>query len=145
MNTEAIIKRIQVIVAHYGLSTSSFADSIQVQRSSMSHLLSGRNKPSLDFVTKVIHTYPEVDLYWLLKGEGSFPRNKNTTEPQEPLSKTQKSQTSIKSAKPPTLFENVEDEPKIKASIKTSKENSNKALCKVILLYNDGSFQEYRP
>ncbi len=70
---EDVIQRIRTIISHYGLSVSSFADKIGVQRSSISHLLNGRNKPSLDFVLKVIQTYPEVNLYWLLNGKGEFP------------------------------------------------------------------------
>ena len=48
-------------------------DKIEVQRSSISHLLSGRNKPSLDFVLKVLDNFKEVELYWLLNGKGEFP------------------------------------------------------------------------
>ena len=70
---EDVIQRIRTVISHYGLSVSSFADKIGVQRSSISHLLNGRNKPSLDFVLKVIQTYPEVNLYWLLNGKGEFP------------------------------------------------------------------------
>lgn len=73
MNKE-IVARIQTVIDHFELSVSAFADEIGVQRSSISHLLNGRNKPSLDFVMKLVNTYPEVDLYWLLKGEGSFPK-----------------------------------------------------------------------
>jgi hypothetical protein len=39
-----------------------------VQRSSLSHLLSGRNKPSLDFILKIVDVFPDVDLYWILNG-----------------------------------------------------------------------------
>ncbi|GLU45091.1 helix-turn-helix domain-containing protein [Allomuricauda sp. NBRC 101325] len=67
-----IIDRVKQVIEHYGLSVSAFADEIGVQRSSMSHLLNGRNKPSLDFVMKLVDSYPEVNLYWLLKGEGEF-------------------------------------------------------------------------
>ena len=73
VNTEAFIKRLQRVLAYYDLSASAFADSIKVQRSSISHLLSGRNKPSLEFVMRVVRTYPEVNLYWLLNGKGEFP------------------------------------------------------------------------
>ena len=44
-----------------------------MQRFSISHILSGRNKPSLDFVLKIIKEFPEVELYWLLNGKGNFP------------------------------------------------------------------------
>ena len=52
-----------------------FADKIGVQRSSISHILSGRNKPSLDFILKVTNEFTDVDIYWLLNGKGSFPFN----------------------------------------------------------------------
>ncbi|PZQ78296.1 MAG: XRE family transcriptional regulator, partial [Flavobacterium johnsoniae] len=50
VNTEDFIKRLEKILDYYNLTASSFADKIGVQRSSISHLLSGRNKPSLDFI-----------------------------------------------------------------------------------------------
>ncbi|MGB3149848.1 MAG: helix-turn-helix transcriptional regulator [Maribacter sp.] len=73
MDKEAIIERLGKILEHYEISAAVFADKINVQRSSLSHLLNGRNKPSLDFVIKVNRTFPEVDLYWLLYGKGIFP------------------------------------------------------------------------
>ncbi len=73
VNTSAFKDRLERILAHYELSASAFADAIGVQRSSISHLLNGRNKPSLDFVLKVVQKYPEVNLYWLLNGKGGFP------------------------------------------------------------------------
>ena len=48
-----MIERLKLILDYYNLSASSFADKIDVPRSSISHLLSGRNKPSLDFIIKV--------------------------------------------------------------------------------------------
>ena len=68
MNKE-IVSRIEMVIEHLELSVSAFADEIGVQRSSMSHLLNGRNKPSLDFVMKLVDTYPEIKLDWLLKGK----------------------------------------------------------------------------
>lgn len=80
VNTEAFIGRLERILAYYDQTASGFADAIGVPRSSISHLLSGRNKPSLDFVMKVIRQYPEVDLYWLLNGKGSFPATPPTPD-----------------------------------------------------------------
>ncbi len=64
---------------YYGENGSSFADKIGVQRSSISHIISGRNKPSLEFVLKVLNVFPEVDLYWLLNGTGTFPKSDTST------------------------------------------------------------------
>ena len=53
INTEEFTKRLQKVIDYYGETTSSFAEEIGVQRSSISHILSGRNKPSLEFVLKI--------------------------------------------------------------------------------------------
>lgn len=73
VNEKDVADRLAQIMAHYQLTASAFAERIEVQRSGISHILSGRNKPSLDFVLKVVRAFPEVDLYWLLNGRGEFP------------------------------------------------------------------------
>ncbi|MEZ7497920.1 helix-turn-helix transcriptional regulator [Flavobacterium sp. Arc3] len=83
VNTEDFIKRLEIILDYYSLNASAFADKIGVQRSSLSHLLSGRNKPSLDFILKILDVFPDVDLYWILNGKGSFPKNSEPILKQE--------------------------------------------------------------
>lgn len=118
MDTDKISLRIAQILKHYELSASSFADSIQVQRSSISHLLKGRNKPSLEFVTKLVHAYPEVNLYWLLYGEGDFPIGTAT---------------------------HVSENKKPKTQAKPTIETTEKKTEKVIVFYTDGTFSSYTP
>lgn len=77
VNSEEFVKRLEQILQFYGLNASIFAERVGVQRSSLSHLLSGRNKPSLDFVMKICDEFSEVDLYWFLRGEGQFPKSGN--------------------------------------------------------------------
>ncbi|UJH91795.1 helix-turn-helix transcriptional regulator [Antarcticibacterium sp. 1MA-6-2] len=83
VNSENFSLRLQKILEYYDISAATFADAIDVGRSSISHILSGRNKPSLDFVLKIVQAYPEVELYWLLNGKGSFPSKGNTSVPSE--------------------------------------------------------------
>lgn len=78
---EHFIEKLEKILQYYGLTASGFADRVGVQRSSLSHLLSGRNKPSLDFILKIIDAFPEVDLNWILLDQGTFPKSKNTPTP----------------------------------------------------------------
>ena len=66
-----IVSRIHQIIQEQQLSSASFADLVGVQRSSVSHVLSGRNKPSLDFILKILHAFPEVTPQWLLFGDES--------------------------------------------------------------------------
>ena len=62
VNSADFVYRVNKIMGYYQLSPSAFADKIKVQRSSISHLLSGRNKPSLDFVLKVVKEFDSVDV-----------------------------------------------------------------------------------
>ncbi|MEO8515821.1 MAG: helix-turn-helix transcriptional regulator [Flavobacterium sp.] len=75
VNIDDFIKRLEIILDYYSLSASAFADKVGVQRSSLSHLLSGRNKPSLDLILKIVENFPDVDLYWILNGKGNFPKS----------------------------------------------------------------------
>ncbi len=117
INTDDFIKRLQKVIDFYGESSSSFAEKIGVQRSSISHILSGRNKPSLDFILKVLSSFPEVELYWLINGKGIFPPEAKNGIPKE-------SESSLK-------------------NINVSFENSDKAIERIVIFYTDGSFQNF--
>ncbi|MHC1707633.1 MAG: helix-turn-helix domain-containing protein [Bacteroidales bacterium] len=65
-----MIDRIALLLKAKNISASQFADEIGVQRSSISHVLSGRNKPSLEFVQKILKRYPEINPDWILFGKG---------------------------------------------------------------------------
>ena len=158
MNSEAIVLRLKEILEYYSLTSSTFADSIDVRRSSISHLMSGRNKPSLDFVLKVTDKYPEVDLYWFLNGEGEFPKQeKKAIIPEEeiippppvqdlfsqPEIKIQEQPKKIETIDNPIDNENEEIEKKSDFISNTKISSSVKKMVKVILLYDDGSFEEF--
>lgn len=64
--------RINKILEHYQLSSAQFAENIGVQRSSISHIISGRNKPSYDFIVKIIEHFNDLSTEWLLTGKGSM-------------------------------------------------------------------------
>lgn len=120
VNNQEFGKRLQEVMDYHHLTATVFADKISVQRSSISHILSGRNKPSLDFVLKVTAAFNDVDLYWLLNGKGSFPKQVSpATTP-----------TSIQSNE--TVVE------------KTSKSvNASKEIQRIVVFYADGTFEEY--
>lgn len=116
VNSEEFIKRLEKVINYYGLTAAAFADKVDVQRSSISHLLSGRNKPSLEFVLKVVTQFPDVNLYWLLNGKGTFPYVKKKE---------------ITSAPKPITEEKI-----LKHKVK-------KEVSKVIIFYTDGSFETF--
>lgn len=125
VNTQNFTKRLEKIIEYYSLSASSFAEKIGVQRSSISHLLSGRNKPSLEFVMKILTYFPEVDLYWLLNGKGNFPKENVSLE---------KLNVDTKSSSP---------------LLDTLSKQQNKAkehyseIERIVIFYKDGSFKNF--
>lgn len=145
-----MINRISQILKTKNLTSAKFADEIGVQRSSVSHVLSGRNKPSLEFIQKILKTYPEIDTNWLLSGEGNiltnntksenmidFPKDTATVR-SEDITKYQKAENTPKSPKKPVIndiFDNKSDDDQLK----------QKKIEKIIVLYNNNSFKEYYP
>lgn len=111
--------RIQVILKANNLSASEFAGKIGINRSNLSHVLSGRNKPSLDFLTKIITSYPNVNASWLITGET---RKGALTAPEE-----------IKSVNPTNKIED------------TLIDTRSEGVEKIVVFYTDGTFKEYFP
>ena len=60
--------RFKSLLGQLNLTPSEFADRIGVQRSSISHVMSGRNKPSIDFLEKILNVFPDIDTTWLITG-----------------------------------------------------------------------------
>lgn len=67
-----MIDRINLLLKNKNISARQFAEEIGIQPSGMSHILSGRNNPSLDFVMKVMTRWPEININWLLFGKGEM-------------------------------------------------------------------------
>lgn len=72
-----MIERINQILKVRSLTSRQFAEEIGIQPSGMSHILSGRNRPSLDFIIKVINRYPDINISWLVFGTGDMFTNVN--------------------------------------------------------------------
>ena len=152
VNIDDFIKRLEIILDYYNLSASAFADRISVQRSSLSHLLSGRNKPSLDFIIKVIEVFPEVDLYWILNGKGTFPKSENTsnrfdeaktTSVETPFIQTEFDSTDLFSA---TANKNLEKEVQpAEMNHHTPIATTSAAIERIVIFYQDGTFKNYIP
>ena len=77
--------RLKEILDKEDLTASKFAEKIGIQRSSVSHILSGRNKPSLDFVIKVNNAFDDVSLDWLIKGDNAIKTGVKNTQTSSPL------------------------------------------------------------
>lgn len=147
-----MIDRIKRFIDLQNLTSSSFANEIGVQRSSVSHVLSGRNKPSLDFVTKIKDRFPEVNLEWLISGKGSMISIKENIKTEKEFDSSEinlENKQSFEFEKTSDLAEKedefkssniIEDQDPVKYDNKKGKK-----LKKIILLYQDNSFEEFIP
>jgi len=135
INSESFSKRIAQIMEYYELSASAFAEKINVGRSSISHIISGRNKPSLDFIMKILQAFPAIDLYWLMNGKGNFPPEAEI-EPSSSESTGQGTKASPKRSK-------KVDGPSSVEGFSPSDE-SRRSIDKVIIFYKDGGFDVFK-
>lgn len=151
VNTDDFIKRLEIILDYYGMNASAFADKIGVQRSSLSHLLSGRNKPSLDFILKILDVYPEIDLYWILNGKGNFPKTNSNSPEKETGTTSTPIHTSIDTVSNTNkdLFSETHSETINPNKIDKKKPNSfpsfDENIEKIVFFYKDGTFKTYKP
>ncbi len=110
---ENFVKKLKIILDNEGLSASKFSEKIGVQRSSVSHILSGRNKPSLDFILKIKNSIKNIDLEWLISEKIDF-KNENPDEIL-PLKET-----------------NIDEEKK-----------NDKNIDRIVVFFKDGTFKNY--
>ncbi len=134
--------RVIKFLTHENLTATKFADEIGVQRSSVSHILSGRNNPSFDFIHRILSRYKNLSAEWLILGTGNMLKRAeqmdlfaSTLSP--PLPSNNLKQTVEKST-------SVETE--IPAKILTEKEISpSRAVDKILIFYTDKTFDEFLP
>ena len=143
VNSTDFAKRLGEILEFYSITATAFSEMLQVNRSTISHLLSGRNKPSLEFVLKVLKAFPEVELYWLLNGEGHFPT---------PTTK-QNSEPSATQNVSPSLFEQQKDNTTpttLDSALNPSNNQPSKSpdtdfgdIERIVVFYRNGKFKTY--
>ncbi len=156
-----MIDRIKKILSVKSLSSTQFAAEIGVQRSGISHILSGRNKPSLYFVLKILEQYPTINESWLLKGEGEMYKNQSSenTWSEKPVLRDKELETedvkekSLRQKEPIETISNQQKNPndlpkQLSDSSPISQLQSAKKsdkIIKLIAIYEDNSFDIYSP
>lgn len=150
--------KIKQILIDKNLTPSYFADEIGVQRSSISHILSGRNRPSFDIIQKIIRRFPELGYEWIMEedaqqqsGQGSYGNLKNAG----PADRRERSNSQLtaltgigrnqRNELPPANQVNpiLPDEPLPAADFPNAA--NERKIERILVFYADGSFREYAP
>lgn len=121
--------RIKMVIKMHNLTSSAFADRIGVQRSSVSHILTGRNNPSLDFIEKTLNHFPRVNADWLIMGKTAIAESIDKSDPQssEDLLVKSEVQADYTSTK------------------KLEKVNNMRIIERIVVFYSDGTYEVTLP
>ena len=141
-------ERLLKIIAAEGLTPTLLADKMGVQRSGISHILSGRNYPSFDFLQKLLILFPRLNAEWLILGQGSMYKTTDVEIPDmftthETVKKTQVSPTIPENLQNLSSTESNKNKlPEYKPEILPPAE-AKKTIEKIVMFYSDKTFTAY--
>lgn len=144
--------RLKQFLAAENISQSQFADTIKVVRASVSHVLSGRNNPSFEFIRAIMLSYPHLNVEWLMVGKGKMYKEAAQQPVYDQLfadyeSEEQTSPVSAPEPHIPLASPTAEGSAQTSSEINTLKEITQspvtqRKVSKIIVMFDDGTFQE---
>lgn len=140
-------ERIAQIITHEQLTSGKFALAIGTQPSVISHILNGRNKPSMEIIQKILSAYPSINPDWLVLGRGSMMRQMHGLE-QTSLFDISEKDSGLTSVDPKTKSIKKEDHLKpitSTSNIQSIESLKNKKVSKITVYYSDMTFEEFLP
>ena len=153
LNTNIMRERIRKIIDNEQLTSTKFADIISVQRSSVSHILSGRNNPSLEVVQKILTSFSTLNSEWLLFGRGQMYKNQEDKqskifEEEQKSQKIEKEKKKEKIKEPTNVKSDKEEDNSQKENNSAYSTNLNSSVAKtekIIIFNSDKTYVEYSP
>lgn len=144
-------EKLPILMKSEGLTSSRLAELLGIQPSGISHLISGRNKPSFDLLQKILRRFPNINPDWLLLDSEEMYRKENNTSTNGDLLDTSKSETpafSVNQTEETNSTTERNNEAKSGADVASilgaqTDSSSQRKVKRVILLYNDHSFESY--
>lgn len=139
MNLNEKIKR---FIIDKDLTSTKFADEIGVPRPSISHILSDRNKPSLEIVQKMYRRYPELGFNWFIEDEEGTIKNTTQTANSQTITTTKRPEYSPRESNERKLPELNASQQNLNPSILTN--FSHGSIARIMVVFNDGTIQEFK-
>lgn len=141
-------ERLKEILEYYNLNSSRLAERLGVQRSGISHIMAGRNKPGYDFIKGILNLFPEIDANWLITGKGSMFKEESQEERSD--------ESKIKEQDNANLFDGIKSQASENQFSETSEIDDNKddykskhqdnttsSIDSIIILLKNGKFRSY--
>ena len=145
--------RIRLIMEKENLTPAKFADSLDINRAVISHILNGRNNPSLDVVTKILEVMDYINPDWLIKGSGNIYKSgvdmeSRQTEPDLFLQEHENHDQSADKIKQSQGFEFKDAPNETQASdnkLVAVGKKCDRKITQIITYYNDNTFEKFTP
>ena len=147
---DVLNKRVMQVMQHFDLSPSIFADEIGISRSKMSHIVNGRNKPSIEVLQCILTRYPDISSEWLLTGTGVILKDTPVTKQADSQIKASNGGEAAHT-EPATVNQNVNEETNPpgsdhKSQIETEHRaivSADKNIKRITVYYGDGTFEDF--
>ena len=149
-------ERLRRFMSAEAMNSTQLANELEIQSSGISHILSGRNKPSYDFVTKLLNKFPNLNPDWLLLGRGPMHRDeiRRKVEVASVPQETPSVSSPIGQEEQPNLFDAPKSAPVLESVASSVTETAvvekmniigGRNIERIVFFFADGSFEEYRP
>ena len=133
--------RLKQFLAAENITQAQFADNINVVRASVSHVLSGRNNPSYEFIRSIMEKYPELNIEWLMFGNGKMYKSNHLQEEPKPVADNSPVDVLFPAYDEPVQEYEIPVQP-VQAPAIPEIPVTQRKVSKIIVLFDDGSFQE---
>ena len=139
-------EKLEYLLREKQLTATSLARLLEIQPSGISHIMSGRNKPSFDLVVKILSAFPDINPDWLLLDSDEVYRRNEA-----PASSVLFGFDDLGSENEPSLGleKNIEfsegktEVQNLPMQNFSSERNSGKAVDRIVILYADGTFESF--
>lgn len=143
---DQIADRLAIFMKKEAISASALAELLAIQASGISHILSGRNKPGLEFITRFLNAFPKISPDWFILGKGDMYRLSGTGSEMEPelfTATEQPVKSSTTQAGDSDESKRVVDNQSASILRAPGREKLQKSPVKIIVLYSDGTFEAF--
>jgi transcriptional regulator with XRE-family HTH domain len=137
-----LLDKVRLIIGNKCESPSIFADEIGVPRSAISHLLNGRNRPSLDVVRKIVKRYPDLGTEWILDDEKMPVLSGGVKNSSSGGNRPNISQEPLYGKSLDLFSQEFDQQPSVQPNVNEKKTGMRKAV-RVLIFFSDGTFEEY--
>lgn len=140
--------RLKQFLSAENISQSEFAETMNIVRASVSHILSGRNKPGYEFIRSLMQNYPNLNIEWLVLGQGKMYRiAEQIQQPKSPAPPADELLFPVEDDEISLPDEEVAAPEEISNEINTlgnvtQSINNQRKITKIVVLFDDGSYQE---